>query len=178
MVRFVTTAYTHMYENEYVGLPEERVRKKGQNELTEFGIRTNRWREHANLTVEETVRLVSKRLAKTGEGFSSKDYWGFVRGQIRLTSNQIRALAHILGTTPYDLTHRTPNEVPEKEEPKPEPQTIEVHRPRKKKVPKVESLEVAPRKSIGEERPYDSDEAARLLAKRFGDRVKRDKRSR
>ena len=53
MVRFVTTAYTHMYENDYIGRPEDRAKPKDPNELSPIGHKVEKWREASGLKVHE-----------------------------------------------------------------------------------------------------------------------------
>lgn len=173
MVRFVTTTYTHMYDNGYLGNPEEKYWHKSQDELTSVGIRVERWRKKAQLDVDGLVEQANEMLVRE-QRMDADTYWEFVRGQRRISNSQIRAIAKALGVTVYVMTHYSPGRVPEGGLPK------------AKKVPAIKVNEVAKRaerrkRSQGAPRPkpaprrpqYDADEAARRLAEKFGDRVKR-----
>lgn len=173
MVRFVTTAYTHMYENSYVGLPGERLRHKSPQELTDVGIRVERWRKNSDLKVAELVIKVNEKLADN-ERIDSQTYWEYVRGQSRITNNQIRAIAKVLGTTVHALTHYSPGQVPKEDSVSAKPPALikvdaSVERAARRKSAKGKRKEKDP----SSRQQYDADEAARMLSEKYGDRVRR-----
>ena len=174
MVRFVTTAYTHMYENSYVGRPGERYKKKAPDELTDVGHRVERWRKQAGLEVKSLVRLTNDMLSE-GQHIDAKDYWAFVRGQRRITDNQIRMIAKVLGTTVHIMTHYSPGQVPEDEIKSKHKSVIQVHASAERALRKKKAQGTPKPKPKPAPKPYDPDEAATLLATKFGNRVKRTK---
>lgn len=173
-VRFATTEYTHMYENSYMGRPGEKYRRKSPNELTDIGLRVERWRKGANLEVKVLLKSANDLLVEDAR-LDAKEYWDFLRGKHRITNDQIRAIAKALGTTVHIMTHYSPGEVPDGEESSEPRKVISVH-PSAERVKRKRKAQGTPKpKPVPEPRPYDAEEAARLLAKRFGDRVKKAK---
>lgn len=161
-----------MHENDYIGRPEEKLRHKDPNELTDVGRRVESWRERTGLKVKELVLEASNMLPE-GQGLDPKDYWAFVRGQRRITDSQIRAIARTLGTTVHIMTHYLPWQVPEDEE-VPEPRhVIRVDEPTERAKRKRKAQGTPKPKPTSE--PYDPEKAAKLLSAKFGDRVKRAK---
>ena len=175
-VRFVTTAYTHMHENDYIGRPEDKFRAKEPDELTDVGRHVEGWREHRGLKVGEVVRLANEMLPG-GQSVDAKDYWAFVRGQRRITDAQIRAIAKSLDTTVHIMTHYLPGYVPESEQsglPEQMP-TIRIHASAERAERRRKAKGTPKPRPVSAPEPYDADTAAKLLAERFGDRVKRAK---
>ncbi len=167
-----------MYENSYLGLPGEKYRHKSPNELTSVGFRTERWRKEAGLKVADVVAKANDILVRD-QRISSDDYWAFVCGQRRVNDVQIRSIAKVLGVTVHVMTHYLPGRVPKDDaaERTRRAPTIKVNEParRTERKRKAQGQPKAKPKSVP--RPYDADEAARLLAKKFGNKVKRNKQS-
>lgn len=160
-----------MYENAYIGRPEEKYRHKDPNELSPVGKRVERWREEAGLKVKEVVRLANEILSQ-GSRIDAKLYWAFLRGNERLTVYQVRAIAKVFGVSVYVMTHNSPEDLVDTKKPK--PKTIKIDSPRKtggmtpsKKT--VRTQRVTGKSAGGTKKPvpYDADAAAKLLAKKF-----------
>lgn len=165
-----------MYENSYVGLPGDKYRHKSPNELTDVGIRTERWRKSAGLKVAEVVVQANNTLVRN-QNITAKDYWAFVRGQRRITDSQIRAIAKVHGVTVHVMTHYSPGHVPEEPIRLRVVPSIKVNEPAKRTERRKREQGRPKTSPAPSPKPYDADEAARLLSKKFGDRVKRDKQS-
>ena len=170
-VRFATTAYTHMYENDYMGRPEEKYRR-GPNDLTGVGIRVERWRAHAGLKPDDFMERVNERLGEM-EQLDVKTYRRFLRGKTRISDRQIRAIAKALGTTLHIMTRYSPGEIP-KEEERPKPPKVISISPAAERAERKRKAQGTPRpKPVKPPAPYDADAAAQLLARKYGNKVKR-----
>ena len=185
MVRFVATAYTHMYDNEYLGQPDDNVRRKFPEELSSVGALVERWRKKAGVSVDKLCERVRLNLGPRCT-FNENTYMEFVRGNIRIDTEEIRTVAAVLGTTVHNMTHFRPGQEPtKKERPKQEslvilsyPESEKKGTRRQKSVQKSGSKSEHNKisKPASDTKPYDADEAARLLAQKFGDKVIRAKK--
>lgn len=144
------------------------------NELTDVGIRVERWRKKAGLGVSGLVAAANEMLAPDGR-LDTKAYWAFVRGQSRITESQIRAVARSLGTTVHVMTYYSPGHVPEEERAggAKGAQTIKIHASAERAERKWKTQGTPKPKPRPAPRPYDADEAARLLTEKYGDKVRR-----
>ncbi len=159
MVRFVTTSYTHMYSNDYIGRPEEPFLTRDPNELTDVGRIVEKWRVHRSMTVEDLVKAANDYNPLYDQRIKKKDYQSFIRGTRRITDLQLRTIAKALKTTVHILTHYAPDKVPKSERvDKRKPDVIVVHKRPTQATPKPKPVQS----------DYDPDEAARLLAQKFG----------
>jgi len=166
MVRFVTTSYTHMYGNGYIARPEEPYLRKKSYELSNVGIIVEKWRRLASLTIDELPDAANRFNPLRDQRITAKDYRAFIHGRRRLSSLQLRTIAKALNTTVYIMMHYPPDKVPDKKHDETTKSVIVVSSPKREQSPTV--------KKQPSQRAYDPDDAARLLAKKFG-KVKRFK---
>lgn len=161
MVRFVTTSYTHMYSNDYIGRPEEPFFHRDPDELSDVGRIVEKWRVHRSMTVEDLVKAANDYNPLFDQRIKKKDYQLFICGTRRISDLQLRTIAKALKTTVHILTHYAPDKVPKSESvDNSKPKVITTCRPPKQAKPKPKPASV--------QRDYDPDEAARLLAEKFG----------
>jgi hypothetical protein len=146
-----------MYSNDYIGRPEEPFFHREPDELTDVGAIVEKWRAHANMTVEELVEEANEYNPLYDQRITIRDYWSFVRGKRRITNYQLRTVAKALKTTLHILTHYPPGQVPKDERPS----------KRSNAVIAVVKPTILRRPAKKTERSYDPDEAARLLAGKF-----------
>ena len=179
MVRFVTTEYTHMYENSYIGLPGEKYRHQPEKTLTDVGLRVEKWRNAAGLKSKEVVKKANELLPK-GEWLTMYDYRSFLRGLKRLTNSQIKAMASVFDISVHVMVSYSPGRVPKDRHSVPKkPAVIVIDKPTKpakqkrKAQGKPKAKKVA--KPVAKPRPYDADEAARLFSSKFRGKVRRFK---
>lgn len=111
MVRFVTTSYSHMYDNEYIGRPEEPYMGREHDELTDVGQCVEKWREFSGYTVDELVRRSNSYNPLYDQRFTNKDYVAFIHGRLYLTDLQVRTISKALKITVHDLMHTKPGQV-------------------------------------------------------------------
>lgn len=161
MVRFVTTSYTHMYENDYIGRPEEPFFHRNPNELSDVGRIVEKWRVHRSMTIDDLVKAANDCNPLYDQRIKKRDYQSFIRGTRRITDIQLRTIARALKTTVHILTHYPPDKVPKSERvDRRKRDVIVVHKPPKQASPKPKPAQA--------HSDYDPDEAARLLAEKFG----------
>lgn len=161
MVRFVTTSYTHMYSNDYIGRPEEPFLTRDPSELTDVGRTVEKWRVHRSMTVDDLVKSANDYNPLYDQRIKKKDYQSFIRGTRRITDLQLRTIARALKTTVHILTHYAPDKVPKSERvDRRRTDVIVVHKTPKQVPPKPKPKPV--------QSDYDPEEAARLLAQKFG----------
>lgn len=158
MVRFVTTAYTHMYDNSYTGQPGRKYRGDGYKgkpspKLCPVGFRVEKWRGQAGVGQLELAEAA---------GVSLESYDRFIRGKQAMSYDELTAMANLLGISVENMTDYAPWEVPKQKNPDTSKNPNRPSSARSKKGTRTRKP-----------KPYNADEAARLLAKRFGDRVKR-----
>jgi transcriptional regulator with XRE-family HTH domain len=165
-VHFVTTVYKKEGR-------ERRSTYKGKpsTKLCPLGYRVMRWMKEAGLDRKDLA---------TAAGMSDDSFDRFMRGKQAVTTDELGAIAHAVGAPADIMKNYTPQEAREQ---------LGFHASRRRG---GRGLENATRtggrarvtsepaqESFAERtaRSYDPDEAAELLAKRFGDRVKRSKRA-
>ena len=183
MVRFVTTEYTHMYENSYIGLPGEKYGHQPEKTLTDVGLRVEKWRKAAGLKDAEVVKKANKSLPK-GEWLNMDDYCLFLRGLKDLTRSQIRAMASVFDVSVQVMDSCSPGQVPKDRRSVPEKSAAIVmnepsrHAKQKRKAQvssKAKKVVKPVSKPAAKPRPYDADEAARLFSSKFRGKVRRFK---
>lgn len=157
MVKFVTTAYTHMYGNSYTGRS-----KYGREKRTLVGHRVEKMRKDAGLGVRDVCRAVE---------VAPSIYDSFLEGGYRFDRDQLRRLADVLGVSVHDLFHAKENGSPKADDARKAKSTLQkihVIRPIGH-AKKAKPTTPARRRDDGtaKSKPYDADTAADLLAKKF-----------
>ena len=174
MVRFVTTIYSHRYENSYLGSQLE-LERQSDGGLTSVGNRVEAWRRYAAVDVDTLCELAK---------IDRQTYEDFLVGNLRLSQKEIRAIAKELGTSVNIMTHYLPGHVPDEAlgvGEAPQLKTIKVRPAHSPAMTTIKGAKAAqrsrPRKEAAPKaEPYDRDKALEELQKRFGGKVRVDKR--
>lgn len=163
---FVTTVYkkeSRERRSTYKGKPSTK--------LCPLGYRVMKWMKEAGLDRKDLAAAA---------GMSDDSFDRFMRGKQAVTTDELGAIAHAVGAPADIMKNYTPQEAREQ---------LGFHASRRRDGMDLENATRAggrvrampepARESFAAPaaRPYDPDEAAELLAKRFGDRVKRSRRA-